>query len=205
MLRNTFLSISSILIITLLMFFINILLVLHDVSFRLIGTVNERLTISLYLKDQYDKNNLEVIQLQEEIADVIPEITIQYKTKTQVLEELSKTDSDLVNILEKENPLPETITLEKIPLKKYEILNDIIQKKLYLLSDTGEVNSSDYFASYTKQFERIQSLIQVLNMLQVGLYVIIFSFLFSIGIIIYSIIGNFIYYYKDEIYITRLV
>lgn len=30
-------------------------------------------------------------------------------------------------------------------------------------------------------------------------------FLLSIAIIIYSIIGNFIYYYKDEIYITKLV
>ena len=33
----------------------------------------------------------------------------------------------------------------------------------------------------------------------------IWMFLFSIWIIIYSIVGNFVYYYRDEIYITRLV
>jgi cell division protein FtsX len=41
--------------------------------------------------------------------------------------------------------------------------------------------------------------------LQLGLYVVILVFLISISIITYSIIWNFIYYYRDEIYITRLV
>jgi cell division protein FtsX len=45
----------------------------------------------------------------------------------------------------------------------------------------------------------------ILNILQIGLYVIIATFVVSIAIIVYSIIWNFIYYYKDEIYITRLV
>jgi cell division protein FtsX len=50
-LRNKFLSFSSVLVLTLLMFFINILVVLHDVSFKLIDSINSKLTISLYLED----------------------------------------------------------------------------------------------------------------------------------------------------------
>ena len=50
-LRNKFLSISSVLVLTLLMFFINILIILHDVSFKLIDIVNSKMTISLYLED----------------------------------------------------------------------------------------------------------------------------------------------------------
>jgi cell division protein FtsX len=42
-------------------------------------------------------------------------------------------------------------------------------------------------------------------MLQNWLYIIIGIFLISISIITYSIISNFIFYYKNEIYITRLV
>ena len=68
-LRNTFLSISSVLILTLLMFFINILIVLHSVSIKLIDGVNEKLTISLYLKDDYNKNSLEVIDLLSDIKN----------------------------------------------------------------------------------------------------------------------------------------
>jgi len=126
-LRNTFLSASSVLILTLLMFFINILIVLYDVSFRIIDSVNERLTISLYLDESYDKNSGEVIGLQNDIIKEIPEVGLTYKTKDEVLEDLRERDPELVNILERQNPLPETITLENIPLQKYGKLNSIIE------------------------------------------------------------------------------
>lgn len=69
-LRNKFLSLSSVVVLTLLMFFINILFVLHDVSFKLINSINSKLTISLYLDDQYDRNTVEVIDLLEDIKKV---------------------------------------------------------------------------------------------------------------------------------------
>jgi len=65
--RNKFLSFSSILVLTLLMFFINILIILHDVSFKLIDSINSKMTISLYLEEGYDKNSIEVIDLIEDI------------------------------------------------------------------------------------------------------------------------------------------
>jgi cell division transport system permease protein len=187
------------------MFFINILLVLHDVSFRIIDGVNEKLTISLYLDDEYDKNSIEVIDLQNDIKKAIPEIAITYKTKEEVLEEIRERDPELVNILERQNPLPETITLEEIPLKEYENLNHIIENKLFVLTENAEVGGQEYFSTYTRQFERIDKVTSILNILQIGLYIIIATFIISIAVIVYSIIGNFIYYYKDEIYITRLV
>ena len=64
-LRNKFLSFSSVLVLTLLMFFINVLVVLHSVSFKLIDSVNSKLTISLYLKEENDKNTKEVVSLIE--------------------------------------------------------------------------------------------------------------------------------------------
>ena len=203
-LRNTFLSASSVLILTLLMFFINILLVMHDVSFRLIEGINEKLTISLYLDDEYNKNSIEIIDLQSDIATNIEWIQISYKSKEEVLDEIRERDPELVNILERQNPLPETITLENIPLKDYEILNRIIENKLFVLSDAAEFGE-EYFSTYTRQFERIEKVISILDMLQIGLYIVIVTFVVSIAIIVYSIIGNFIYYYRDEIYITRLV
>lgn len=204
---NTFLSISSVLIISLLIFFIHILLLLHNVSFRLIDEVNEKLTISLYLKDSYDKNSIEVIDLQNDIKKSIPDIHIKYKTKAELLEELRMRDPDLVQILERQNPLPETISIKDIPLSEYEKLNSLIENKLFILSETGGLERQDqqHFSSYTRQFERIKKIIGILHMLQGGLYIIILTFLLSIAVIIYSIIGNFIYYYRDEIYITRLV
>ena len=206
-LRNTFLSASSVLILTLLMFFINILVVMHDVSFRIIEGINQKLTISLYLDEGYDSNSVEVIDLQADIDRAIPGIDITYKSKEQVLDEIRDRDPELVSILERQNPLPETITLENIGLSDYQTLNRIIENKLFVLSDAQEFSwgEDEYFSTYTRQFERIDQVISILDTLRWGLYVVIATFVVSIAIIVYSIIGNFIYYYRDEIYITRLV
>lgn len=204
-LRNKFLSLSSILILTLLMFFINILIVIHGVSFRIIDAINERLTISLYLRDEYDQNSPDVLTLINNLRQNIPTIDITYKTKADVLEDIRARDPELVNILELQNPLPETITLENIPLQEYEKLNSIIETKSFILLDSWLGDDEDFFSSYGAQFERINTVIQVLTILQIGLYIIIVTFIISIAVIVYSIIGNFIYYYRDEIYITRLV
>ena len=56
------------------MFFINILVILHDVSFKLIDSVNSKMTISLYLNDEYDKNSLEVNDLMNSIVSINEDI-----------------------------------------------------------------------------------------------------------------------------------
>ncbi len=207
-LRNKFLSISSVLVLTLLMFFINLLLVLHHTSFKLIDYVNDKMSISLYLNDWYNKNSSNVIKFLDDLKKVSKNSTIKYKSKEEVLDEIRKEDIELVRILEKQNPLPNTISISNIPLSNYENINYIIEWKLDLfLEDTEKdiKNSNESFASYKAQYSRIESVTSILNILQIGLYWIIWIFIFSIAIITYSIIWNFIYYYKDEIYITKLV
>ena len=119
-LRNKFLSFSSILVLTLLIFFINILLVLHDVSFKLIDSINSKLTISLYLEEWYDRNSIEVIDMIEDIQGIdkwiLDEegILVEYKTKDDILDDIRATEPGLVKILERSNPLPETIVLSNI-------------------------------------------------------------------------------------------
>lgn len=202
-LRNKFLSISSILVLTLLMFFINILYVMHDVSAKLIEWINSKLTISLYLNDDYDKNKVEIIDLIEDIKKIPWWINVDYRTKEQILDEIRLTEPDLANILERTNPLPDTIVLSEIGLEQFEQLNAVVENKIFVLStdDTDQW----HFSNYSTQYKKIEQVIWILNILELWLYIIIIVFLVSIAIIIYSIIGNFIYYYKDEIYITKLV
>lgn len=206
-LRNKFLSLSSILVLTLLMFFINLLLVVHHTSFELINYVNNKMSISLYLDDKYDKNSKDVIDLMEKLKSTSSVSNIRYKSKDEVLEEIKKQDIELVRILEKQNPLPNTITISKIPLSDYEKLNYIIEWKLYLFSwNKNDISKkNEVFSSYKSQYSRITSVITKLRALGIWLYAIIGIFIFAIWIITYSIIWNFIYYYRDEIYITKLV
>jgi cell division protein FtsX len=90
-------------------------------------------------------------------------------------------------------------------LNDYVSLNDNIEKKIYMLDNWDKQEKKENFTDYKAQYKRIIKVITVLNILRVGLYVIIGIFLLSISVIVYSIIGNFIYYYRDEIYITKLV
>lgn len=202
-LRNKFLSISSILVLTLLMFFINILFVMHDVSLKLIEWINSKLTISLYLNENYNRNSIEIIDLIEDIKKIPWWIVVDYRTKEQILDDIRLKEPDLANILERTNPLPDTIVLSEIGLEQFEELNLVIENKLFVLS----TDDSDkwHFSNYTTQYKKIEQVTWVLNILELWLYIIIAVFLVSISVITYSIIWNFIYYYKDEIYITRLV
>ena len=112
-------------------------------------------------------------------------------------------EPDLAKILERTNTLPNTIVLSEIWLEQYKELNSTIENKLFVLSQ--EESDIEHFSNYTAQYKKIEQVTTILHILQLGLYIIIAVFLISISVITYSIIWNFIYYYRDEIYITRLV
>lgn len=200
-LRNKFLSFSSVLVLALLMFFINILMIVYNLSDNLIEVINSKLTISLYLKDDYPKESIDVQKLINDISMQTPNIKIEYKSKDEVLEEMRKKDEELVSIIRSQNPLPATINLSNIKIEEYEKLNYIIESKLYILSDFKTSSIYDYRTQYLK----ILKIIWILKTLKLALYIIIWIFLLSIFVITYSIIWNFIYHYRDEISITKLV
>jgi cell division transport system permease protein len=69
--------------------------------------------------------------------------------------------------------------------------------------DSEKQHESVY--SYRQQYDRINQITFILGALKYGLYFIIGIFLLSIWVIVYSVIGNFVYHYRDEISITKLV
>ncbi|MDD2908062.1 MAG: hypothetical protein PHH98_05475 [Candidatus Gracilibacteria bacterium] len=202
-LRNKFLSISSVLVLTLLMFFINILVLLNDVSSKLIDGINSKLTISLYVDEKYTKTSLEITDFIDDIKTQNAGVVVEYKTKDDIINEIRLKEPNLVKILERNNPLPDTIVLSNIGISEYKKINELVESRLYLL--VNDQDQKDYFANYTTQYKKIEDVTSILDVLQFGLNIIILIFIVSIAIIIYSIIGNFIYYYRDEIYITKLV
>lgn len=202
-LRNKFLSFSTVIVLTLLMFFINILQILDGISEKIISEINQKISISLYLKDWITENSSEVTVLESNIKSVSKDIKFDYKTKEKSLLEMKQKDPELVDILWNENPLPETIILSNIEIKDYALVNSYIENQLSIFKNNDI--EKDYFANYTTQYKRISEVIVVLDFIKHGLFMMIIIFLISISIIMYSVISNFIYYYKDEIYITRLV
>ncbi len=202
-LRNKFLTISSILVLTLLMFFINILWLLEDVSGKIINSINSKMNISLYLKDEYTNKSLEVKDLISDIENLKVGIKVKYKTKEDLIEEWRKREPKLIQILEKNNPLPNTITISDVDISDYDKLNLVIENKMFILSD--DKTDENYFANYKAQYKKIKQVTFILDLLKMWLYVVIIVFFVAIAVISYSVISNFVYYYRDEIYITKLV
>jgi cell division transport system permease protein len=97
--RNKFLTFSSILVIGLLMFFINILIILHEVSIKIIDNINDKISINLYLKEDIDKTSKSYKDFKNEIKKVSSTIHIDYKTKKDILEKYKTEEPEFVNII----------------------------------------------------------------------------------------------------------
>lgn len=199
-LRNKFLSLSTVLVLSLLMFFVNILAVVHNVSFWVIDKINSKLTISLYLKDNITDKSSGVIDLKNKIKKLSDEIDIEYISKDDALKSLlEKSPNDFWAILEWENPLPWVLELSNIWVEEHSKINEIINQKLEIL----EWSKQEWW--HQGQFDTIKTITPILQNFQIWIYIFLWVFIFSIWVIIYSIISNFIFFFKDEIYITNLV
>lgn len=204
--RNAFLSFSSILVLSLIIFFINILLLVNFTVDSISDNINDRLTISLNLKSSYTNENSEVIELITNIKLFDKALKVTYISQDDAFSILRKRDPELARVIEseKDNPLPSSILIKNIWLSEYEGLDKIISKyKNIIFYD--ENKSKKAITDYKNQFEKINSLIKVLQSIKIWIYSIIVFFMFSVFIIIYNTIWNFVFFYKDEIKITKLV
>jgi cell division transport system permease protein len=188
------------------MFFINILFLVNYTTQYLINNINSRLTISLNLKSSYTNENSEVIELISDIKSFNKWLEVNYISKEEAFWVLQIRDPELAKVIEweKENPLPSSIVIKKIWLTQYESLDKIISKyKNIIIYD--EEKSKKNITDYKAQYQRINDVIKIFTSIQYWIYCIIGFFIFSVFIIIYNTIWNFIFFYREEIKITKLV
>ncbi len=58
---------------------------------------------------------------------------------------------------------------------------------------------------YQSQYDRIASVIKMLKILQFAVYVFLGLFIFTVAIVIYMVIHNFVFFLQDEVRIIELV
>lgn len=204
--RNVFLSASSVLVLTLIIFFINILLLVNYTTDVLIKNINSRLTISITLNKWYSNENSEVIELISWIRTINKDLKVNYISPEEALNTIKIRDPDLTRVVEtdSENPLPASIKVENIGLREYGDIDQVISKYKWVIV-YDEKKFKKKITDYRAQYDRIDAVIKVFSSIKFWIYSIIVFFVFSVFIIIYNIIGNFIFFYRDEIKITKLV
>ncbi len=203
--RNSFLSFSTVVTLGLIVFFIHILFFLEAAAGALIDSVNDRVTISVNLRPGYDETNSEVIELMAAVRG-IPGVELEYVSKEAAFAILEERYPDLAGIVEddEENPLPSSLLVKNISLEYYDRLDETVGRyRGIIIYDEDPTRQS--LVDYRAQYEKIRDFIGVVSAVQYAIYAIIGFFLFGIFVIVYTIIGNFVFFYREEIRITRLV
>lgn len=203
--RNSFLSISTIMVMVLMVFFVNILVFAGFTTEQLIDFTNNKLGISLYLKPWFSEENSHVIDLKNELYTTFPSIEQTYVTKESGLEEIRKRDPALAELVETgaENPLPNSIRISGININEYDKLDQVINTYQDII-EYDRTNESKMI-TYKDQANTIEPTVFVLYSIKYGVYILIGLFFFTVFVVLYNVVGNFIFFFRDEMKIIMLV
>ena len=187
-------------------FFVNILWFLEYSMNAIIANINTRISISVNLKAWYTQEHATISRFIADIKSAVPNVWVVYISSQDALEIVKLRDPDLAWIIqdESDNPLPSSLRLENIGLPYYWSLDSIIRLyKDYIEYDESKMQAQ--LVDYTSQYTKISSLVAFIQTVQFWVYWIVWLFLFTVFMIIYNTIWNFIFFYRDEIKIIELV
>lgn len=203
--RNIFLSVSSILIIGLLVFFVNILLLVIFSTDRFITSINSRISININFQDGYDNSQLRSSEFLSWVTASFSWVDVEYLSREKALVLLTTRNPDLATLIENDsNPLPNSVRLSNIDINQYTNLNTYIGHFRDILQyDQGTLDKK--LLDYRSQYERITGVIKMLNILQSTVYIFLVLFVFTVAILIYMVIHNFIFFLQNEVRIIELV
>ncbi|MBP9779596.1 permease-like cell division protein FtsX [Candidatus Gracilibacteria bacterium] len=204
--RNLFLSISSILIISLLVFFVNILLFVLFATEQFIASVNDRISLTINLREGFSTTDIRAKNLLDEVQGAFTGISLTYISREEALDLLSARNPSLALLVENstENPLPNSLKISGVDIASYTSLNNYIAR----YQDILQYNATDMdkkLLDYKAQFSRISVVVDLLKSLELGVIVLLGLFLFTVFSIVHMIIRNFIYFLQDEVEIIELV
>ncbi len=130
---------------------------------------------------------------------------VDYISREDALTLLTARNPDLATLIEKDvNPLPNSIRLSNIDIDQYSSLNIYIGRFRDILQyDQGSLDRK--LLDYRSQYARIASVVEMLHILQMAVYILLGLFVFTVAILIYMVIHNFVFFLQDEVRIIELV
>jgi cell division protein FtsX len=155
--RNPFISLSSLVVIGLLVFFINILLLVLFSTDKFIESVNDRISITIPYQSGYTDQSLRSQQLFYVLESSFSGIEAKYVSQDEAFLIFRARNPDLAKLIEStdENPLPSSIQLSGIPLGSYEaVQGTIAQYKDILEYDENAMNRK--LIDFQSQYSRIE-------------------------------------------------
>lgn len=197
--RNIWLSIITVIIITLALFSVNLLLTVKILTSSSVNAIKEKVDVSLYLKSEAPEDS--ILALKSQIANLNSVKRVEYVSKQAAIESFRAKHKNNQEILQAllelgKNPLSPSLIIKPKDINNYDELiislnkidNDIIESR----------NFDDHKAILTK----INNIAQKAN--QAGLFISSLFVLITV-LVVYNAVRVAIFTHKREIGIMKLV
>src|SRR4030043_1023555 len=198
--RNGWLSfaVSSILILTLLI--ISLLIVLSISANIVIKSVQDKVDISVYFKNDTDESRIQ--EFRSKVLGYREVKSADYVSKERALSEFKAKNADNQIILQSleaigENPLNASVNIKAVSPDQYDVIAKAIEKSEF----QGDINRINY-AKNKIVIERLNAILATTR--KVGIVLVILFSLIAI-LITFNAIRITIYAHRQEIEIMRLV
>lgn len=197
--RNVWLSVVTVMILTLALFSVNLLIAVQVISSAAVGTVRDKIDISLYLRNEAAESDILALRAQISALDNVREVT--YISKQTALENFQKrhqNNPDVINALREldSNPLSPSLVINPKNLDNYDDLITELNKL------SNPIIESRNFDNNKLLLEKINTITQRVS--EVGFFVSLL-FIFITLLVLYNTIRVAIYTHRQEIAIMRLV
>jgi cell division transport system permease protein len=197
--RNIWLSVVTVIILTLAVFSVNMLLVVKVIGSAAVGAVKEKVDISLYLNPEADEK--EILALKAQIANLSGVKEVGYISKEQALELFKSKNSDNPEVLQAlrelgKNPLTPTLVIAP---KNVEASDGLIHE---LNKIQSEIIDSRNFSDHKMLLDKINSVTDKVT--KAGLFLSLVFILITL-LVIFNSVRVAIYTHNMEINIMRLV
>jgi len=204
--RNPFISLSSIIVIWLLAFFIHVLMLVLFATNTFVSTINDRISITIPFQSDVVEDSLRFEQLFYTLRTTFPDVYVEYVSQDDAFEIFRMRNPDLAWLIEStdDNPLPSSVRLSGIPLWSY----TLVQATVATYQDILEYNESELtrkLLDFQTQYARIESIVRVLQVMNYAVYGLLSLFLFTVFVVVYTVISNTIFFLRDEMAIIELV
>jgi cell division transport system permease protein len=198
--RNIWLSLVTVTVLILAILSVNVLISLNAISDKVIGSVQEKVDISIFIKP--DIEQIEVANLQSRLQKMSEVKEVIFISKNDALEDFKKKHQDEVRILEalkevEKNPLVDSLIIKANDITEYKNILNFVN-----LDENQEIIKYQNYTDHEKIISRVNSISEKVE--QVGIGITAIFVLISI-LIVFNAIRVMVYTRREEISVMRLV
>ena len=199
--RNLSTALGSVITIFLSMFMIGLFMVIGGVVGNVIEDVESEVSITCYVADEASDEDIEAVMAYVESIDGVA--SVSFTTKEEALENFSETnDTDIIDSLGGENPLPASIDIELSDPEMVEEVAEQIENYELFASIADEEDPADSIMYGEQTVERLFTLTNYIQYIGIALIILL---IFIALVFINNTIRLSIMARKREIAIMRLV